>query len=169
MALRKVHRRDVEAMSARLLARGLSPKTVSNTLKILHGVFEHAIDLEWTNDNPVRRAARPKHVRDSDPELRFLTVEELEAVLRAIPDEIVVREPKPFRAGRRGPRTRSAARSGGPSRAESTSRHRASAVRAARPGGCRSSRRSGSARGRRARGRRAAVAARDRGGRRGTA
>jgi integrase len=82
---------------------GLSPKTVSNTLKILHGVFEHAIDLEWTNDNPVRRAARPKHVRDSDPDLRFLTVEELEAVLRAIPDEVVVREPKPFRAGRRGP------------------------------------------------------------------
>ncbi|HMS72284.1 MAG TPA: hypothetical protein PKB03_04555, partial [Baekduia sp.] len=62
-ALRKVHRRDVEAMSAQLLARGLSPKTVSNTLKILHGVFEHAIDLEWTADNPVRRAARPRHVR----------------------------------------------------------------------------------------------------------
>jgi integrase len=86
-----------------LLARGLSAKTVANTLKILHGVFEHAIDLEWTNDNPVRRAARPRHVRDSDPDLRFLTLEELEAVLRAIPDETVVREPKPYRAGRAGP------------------------------------------------------------------
>ncbi|MFN8132623.1 MAG: site-specific integrase [Solirubrobacteraceae bacterium] len=102
-ALRKVHRRDVEAMSAQLLARGLSPKTVSNTLKILHGVFEHAIDLEWTADNPVRRAARPRHVRESDPDLRFLTIEELEAVLRAIPDEVVTRDPKPFRTGRRGP------------------------------------------------------------------
>ena len=40
MVLRKVHRRDVEAMSARLLSRGLAPKTVANTLKILHGVFE---------------------------------------------------------------------------------------------------------------------------------
>jgi integrase len=103
MALRKVHRNDVEAMSEGLLARGLSAKTVANTLKILHGVFEHAIDLEWTNDNPVRRAARPRHVRDSDPDLRFLTLEELEAVLRAIPDETVVREPKPYRAGRAGP------------------------------------------------------------------
>lgn len=104
MALRKVHRRDIEAMSAQLLLRDeLSPKTVSNTLKILHGVFEHAIDLEWTNDNPVRRAARPRHVRESDPDLRFLTVEELEAVLRAIPDEIVHREPKASRAGRAGP------------------------------------------------------------------
>lgn len=103
MPLRKVHRRDVEAMSEKLLARGLSPKTVANTLKILHGVFECAIDLEWTSDNPVRRAARPRHVRDANPDLRFLTVEELEAVLRAIPDEVVVREPKPFRAGRAGP------------------------------------------------------------------
>lgn len=103
MTLRKVHRRDVEAMSAALLTRGLAPKTVSNTLKILHGVFEHAIDLEWTNDNPVRRAARPRHVRDSDPDLCFLTLEALEAVLRAIPDEVVLREPKPFRTGRRGP------------------------------------------------------------------
>jgi hypothetical protein len=82
MTLRKVHRRDVEAMSAALLARGLAPKTVSNTLKILHGVFEHAIDLEWTNDNPVRRAARPRHVRDTDPDLRFLTLEALEAGCR---------------------------------------------------------------------------------------
>lgn len=103
MPLRKVHRRDVEALGERLLADGLAPKTVSNTLKILHGVFEHAIDLEWTSDNPVRRAARPRHVRESDPDLRFLTLEELEAVLRAIPDEVVTREPKPFRAGRRGP------------------------------------------------------------------
>lgn len=90
-------------MSARLLSRGLAPKTVANTLKILHGVFEHAIDLEWTNDNPVRRAARPRHVRDTDPDLRFLTLEELEAVLRAIPNETVTREPAPFRRGRRGP------------------------------------------------------------------
>lgn len=103
MVLRKVHRRDVEAMSAWLLSRGLAPKTVANTLKILHGVFEHAIDLEWTNDNPARRAARRRHVRDTDPDLRFLTLEELEAVLRGIPDEVVVRTPAPYRAGRRGP------------------------------------------------------------------
>ncbi|MCW2983624.1 MAG: site-specific integrase [Conexibacter sp.] len=59
MPLRRVHRRDVEAMSARLLSQGLAPKTVANTLKVLHGVFEHEIDLEWTQDNPVRRAAPP--------------------------------------------------------------------------------------------------------------
>lgn len=33
MPLRRVHRRDVEALSARLLERGLAPRTVANTLK----------------------------------------------------------------------------------------------------------------------------------------
>jgi integrase len=36
-------------------------------------------------------------------DLQFLTIEELEAVLRAIPDEVVVRVPEPTRRGRRGP------------------------------------------------------------------
>ncbi|MBA2517764.1 MAG: hypothetical protein H0V22_10705, partial [Solirubrobacterales bacterium] len=45
----------------------------------------------------------PGVVSDTDPDLHFLTVEELEAVLRAILDQIVVREPKPHRAGRAGP------------------------------------------------------------------
>lgn len=51
----------------------------------------------------MRGAARPKHVRDTDPDLKFLTVEELQVVLWAIPDDVVVRALKPFRAGRAGP------------------------------------------------------------------
>jgi integrase len=53
----------------------------------------------------VRRAARPGRKRsgDANPDLQFLTIEELDAVLRAIPDEVVFREPKPTRKGRRGP------------------------------------------------------------------
>ena len=103
--LQKVTRRDVEQLGESLIEKGLSPKTVRNTLTFLNGVFEHAIDLEWTRENPVRRAARPRRRRanDADPDLQFLTLEELEAVIRAIPDSVVVREPKPFRAGRAGP------------------------------------------------------------------
>ncbi len=53
----------------------------------------------------MRRAARPGRRREGDvnPDLQFLTVEELDAVLRAIPDEVVVRAPKPTRRGRAGP------------------------------------------------------------------
>src|SRR4051794_14656184 len=101
--LQKVTRRDVERLRESLIAKGLAPKTVRNTLTFLHGVFEHAIDLEWTRENPVRRAARPHRRRagDANPDLQFLTLEELEVVIRAIPDDVVVREPKPFRTGRR--------------------------------------------------------------------
>jgi integrase len=73
-------------------------------VKFLHSVFEHALDRELVRDNPVRRAARPDRRRgDVNPDIQFLTLEELEAVLRAIPDEVVIRDPAPTRAGRRGP------------------------------------------------------------------
>jgi len=51
----------------------------------------------------VRPARGRRRAGDANPDLKFLTLEEFEAVIRAIPDEIVVREPKPFRAGRAGP------------------------------------------------------------------
>lgn len=61
--LQKVTRQEVEQLGERLLARGLSPKTVRDVIVFLHAVFEHAIDLEWTRENPVRRAAPPKRRR----------------------------------------------------------------------------------------------------------
>ena len=59
----------------------------------------HAIDGGWTRDNPVRKASRPRRKRagDIEPDLQFLSVPELEAVLRAIPSDIVRRQPAPTR------------------------------------------------------------------------
>jgi integrase len=95
---------DVETVAAAMLDAGLAPKTVRNVVTFMHSVFEHAIDRGWTTHNPVRRASRPKRPRagDANPDLQFLTVPELEALLRAIPDEVVVREPAPTRRGRAG-------------------------------------------------------------------
>ena len=100
-----VSRAHVEALGTAMLAMKLAPKTVRNTLSFLHSVFEHAIDEGWSKENPARRAARPGRRRsgDVDPDLQFLTVEELDAVLRVIPDEVVFRKPKPSRKGRPGP------------------------------------------------------------------
>jgi hypothetical protein len=44
--------------------------------------------------NPVADAARPKHQRagDADPDLQFLTMAELDAVIAAIPDVVVDRD-----------------------------------------------------------------------------
>jgi len=101
----KVTTDHVEAFGAALLESGLAPKTVRNVLTFLSGIFAHAVSKRWVRDNPVRGAARPKRRRstDADPDLQFLTVEELDAVLRAIPDDVVVRSPAPTRRGRRGP------------------------------------------------------------------
>jgi integrase len=101
----KVKPEHVEALAERMLEAGKSPKTVRNVLSYLHGVFEHAAGRGWVVENPVRRAARPKRRRstDANPDLQFLTVDELDAVLRAIPDEVVRHAPAPTRQGRRGP------------------------------------------------------------------
>jgi integrase len=100
----EVTTQDVEAFARALIKRGLSPKTVRDTVKFLHSMYEHAIDLGWTRENPARRAARPGRGRKggANPDIQFLTLEELEAVLRTIPDEVVTRVPGP-RKGRRGP------------------------------------------------------------------
>ncbi len=95
----------MEGLAAAMLEAGLAPKTVRNVLTFLHSVFEHALDrgLDWETPGP--RAALPGRRRpgDANPDLQFLTVEELEAVIRAIPDEVVDRRPAPNRRGRAGP------------------------------------------------------------------
>src|ERR1700730_2192317 len=103
--LSKIDRKDVEALAQRMLKDGRSPKTVRNVLTFLHSIFEHAIDEGGCAPTPVRRASRPRRQRagDAEPDLQFLTIHELEAVIGAIPDETVLRQPAPTRRGRRGP------------------------------------------------------------------
>jgi integrase len=100
----KVSTARVEGLATDMLAAGLSPKTVRNVLTFTYSLFEHAITKGWCDENPARHAARPKRRRAGDvsPDLQFLTVPELEAVLRAIPDEVVQRTPAPTRRGRPG-------------------------------------------------------------------
>jgi len=101
----EVRTRDIEVIADVMLSRGLAPKTVRNVLTFLHSVFEHAHDCGMVDENPVRRVTRPGRRRqgDANPDLQFLTVEELAAVIRAIPDRVVVRTPAPTRNGRAGP------------------------------------------------------------------
>jgi integrase len=95
---------DVEAFARALLKKGLAPKSVRNVLGFLHAVFEHGIDRGLLRENPVRRAEKPRRRRTgANPDLQFLSVSELEAVVRTIPDEVVIREPAPARRDRPGP------------------------------------------------------------------
>jgi integrase len=94
----------VEALATAMLKSGRAPKTVRNVMTFLHSVFEEALDRGLIRENPVRRATRPGRRRTGDvkADLQFLSVEELEAVLRAIPNETVIRLPDPTRRGRTG-------------------------------------------------------------------
>lgn len=105
MRCEDVTMRHIEKFAAQLISKGLAPKSVRNLLTYVHQIFEVAIAHEVRRDNPVRHAARPKRRRagDANPDLQFFSVSELEAVIRAIPDEVVYREPAPSRKGKAGP------------------------------------------------------------------
>ena len=104
IALSKVRTEHVEAMASGMVGDGLKPASVRNVLVFLNAIFEHATELGWTSENPVRRAARPRRgARQATADLQFLSINELDAVLRAIPDHTVQRFAAPVRAGRPGP------------------------------------------------------------------
>jgi integrase len=88
-----VKREDVERLARAMLKRGLAPKTVRNVMTFLRSVFALAEESRVVG-NPVARAARPRCRRegDADPDLQFLTLPALDAVIAATPDRTVDRD-----------------------------------------------------------------------------
>jgi integrase len=82
----RIDRRLVEAFDSDLTRKGLSPKSRRNALGILHSVFEFAVREGWALKNPVKEVDQPR-AGDSDPDIRFLELEEVEALIRATPDD----------------------------------------------------------------------------------
>jgi integrase len=65
----------------------LSPKTVTNHLTFLHGLFRFAIRRRWAQSNPVALVERPPAHRQHGHRIRFLQPVEVEALLRAVTDD----------------------------------------------------------------------------------
>jgi integrase len=61
---------------------GLSHKTIVNHLNFAHGVFAFALKQGWCTSNPVAATDRPE-TEQVDPDIRFLGLSELDALLRA--------------------------------------------------------------------------------------
>ncbi len=59
---------------------GLSRKTIINHLNFAHGVFAFALKHGWCTSNPVAATDRPE-TEQTDPDIRFLGLAELEALL----------------------------------------------------------------------------------------
>ena len=86
---RSLDRIDTPLVGDYLIAKqrdGLASKTVGNHLTFLHGVFSFAMKKGWAHANPVAAVDRPRddHV---DPDIKFLTQEEFEALLRAVGED----------------------------------------------------------------------------------
>ncbi len=78
----------VEAFIAWMRQQGRSAKTTRNALGLLHGVYEHAIRRGHAQRNPVKLADKPD-AATTDPDIRFLDATEVDALLRATPDDPV--------------------------------------------------------------------------------
>jgi integrase len=84
--LDQIGRRDIQAFVSHMLRKGSSPKTTRNALGVLHSIFEFARREEWVLANPCSLVDKP-HVDDGDPDIHFLEPEEVEALLRGVPDD----------------------------------------------------------------------------------
>jgi integrase len=85
-AVDRIRRPDVEAFAASLERKGLAANSRINTLNLLGATFELAVRRGWAVTNPIRGVDRPRGGA-ADPDIRYLTMEEVEAVLRAVPDD----------------------------------------------------------------------------------
>lgn len=65
----------------------LSPKTVTNHLTFMHGLFAFSIRRRWAKANPVALVDRPPATRQHGRRIRFLQPVEVEALLRAVPED----------------------------------------------------------------------------------
>jgi integrase len=81
---------DRARVESYLLAKkrdGVSAKTIQNHLNFLNGIFVFAMKREWATANPVLLVDRPRASRSAHRRLRFLSSEELAAVVRAVPND----------------------------------------------------------------------------------
>jgi integrase len=76
----------IEAFVTAKLREGKAPKSVTNWLGLLGSIFRYAQRHGWAHSNPVTAVDKPRNP-DGEPEIRFLDSEELEALIRAVPDD----------------------------------------------------------------------------------
>jgi integrase len=77
---------EVEAFIRAKLREGLSRKTIDHLVGLLSSVFRFAVRRGLARLNPVEFADRPRQQKP-DADVRWLSVEELEALLRAVPED----------------------------------------------------------------------------------
>lgn len=79
----QVRVKDVRALVSRLVDRGVGAPTIESVVRILHRLFEVALEEDRVGRNPVRGVRLPAYSRR---EPRFLDAKEIAAIAREIPN-----------------------------------------------------------------------------------
>ena len=81
---------DVEAFIAAKRREGKATKSILNFVGLLYSIFEYACSSKrgWAAANPVKDAEMPTP-DPSGGDIRFLEMPEIEALLRAVPDDVL--------------------------------------------------------------------------------
>lgn len=90
LGTRPVHgitEREVAGLDQALRDRTLKPQSRRNVLGLLGAIMRTAVKRGWAAENPVAEYEKPRKPRGEPDELHFLSLEELEAVIRAMPDD----------------------------------------------------------------------------------
>jgi integrase len=86
--LARITREDIEGFMAGQARCGLAPKSVRLHLSLLHGIFAFAQRRGWAEANPVALVDKPS-LGDGAGDTHWLDHAELEALLRAVPDDVL--------------------------------------------------------------------------------
>ena len=86
LVLEEVGQSHLEAFIAEKQAQGTAPKSIRNYLGLLHSIFAFAERRGWTRGNPCKFVELPEAAQ-ADADIRFLDQAELEALVRATPDD----------------------------------------------------------------------------------
>jgi integrase len=87
-ALDRIEPDDVVGYMAVKRRAGLSAKTIQNHVTFLHGLMKWSIKRGWAGTNPVAAVDHPP-VEATDPDIRFLTLDEVEAVIREVAQDVL--------------------------------------------------------------------------------
>jgi integrase len=82
--LERIESEHVEGLIVAMRREGAGPKTIVNALTLLHQIFAFGQRRGWCDSNPCIYVDRP--VVEQTTDIRFLSLEELEALLRAVPE-----------------------------------------------------------------------------------
>jgi integrase len=76
----------VEAFITAKQREGKAPKSISNYIGLLYSIFAYAEKRGWARSNPVTSAEKPR-TEPRDADIRYLDIEEIEELIRAVPDD----------------------------------------------------------------------------------